>query len=301
MSRKELVMNAVRPVNAPVTKFILGRHYQGDMKPVVNEPVKRVLVLAPHMDDETIGPGGTLRQHADQGAEIHCLFITDGASSVSEMSIDELKAKRKEEIDRVTGILGLSSVSYMNQPDGGVNSNPENIQYLKKKILEIDPEIIYTTPFIDAHRDHTATARLLSDTLKRMEDVKVKVRLYEINCAFPPDAINCLVDTTEQHEKKVEATKVFESQAIAFDGFLELNHYKGQLASPDVKTAEGFIEWNKKSFVEHCEALTQMEYNFAEKFKQVNRTDTLLWALFKNYAMKKDLYRKTMNNTNQSS
>lgn len=56
MSRKELFMNAVRPVNAPMTKFILGRHYNADLMALKNEPVQKVLVLAPHMDDETIGP-----------------------------------------------------------------------------------------------------------------------------------------------------------------------------------------------------------------------------------------------------
>ncbi|MYL36448.1 PIG-L deacetylase family protein [Halobacillus litoralis] len=295
MSRKELFMNAVRPVNAPMTKFILGRHYNADLMALKNEPVQKVLVLAPHMDDETIGPGGTLRQHADQGAEVHCVFITDGASSVSEMSAEELNAKRRQEIDKVKDILGLTDVTYLNLPDGGVTSTPDAVQYLKEKIETLSPDIIYTTPFIDAHTDHSATAKLLSDTLKRMDNVRSKIRMYEINCAFPPDSINCLVDTTEQHEKKVEATEVFDSQAIAFDGFLELNRYKGKLASDPVETAEAFIEWDKSNFVKHVDVLDQMGYDFPEKFKQVNRTDTLLWAIFKNYAMKKDLYRKTIN------
>ncbi|MBX0357756.1 PIG-L deacetylase family protein [Halobacillus sp. Nhm2S1] len=295
MNKKELLMNAVRPVNAPVTNVILGRHYSGDMEAVKNEKVNNVLVLAPHMDDETIGPGGTLRQHAEQGANIHCLFITDGGSSVSDRSAEELMALRRNEIDKVQEILGLASVTYMNQPDGQVKSTRESMELLKEKINTIQPELIYCTPYIDAHVDHTATAKLLSDTLKEMEDFKGNIRMYEINCAFPPSAINVLVDTSAQHAKKVEATEVFDSQAIAFDGFLRLNQYKGKLAEPNVQTAEGFVQWDRRGFINHCETLEKMEYNFPRSFKQVNRTDTLLWAIFKNYAMKKDLYRKTSN------
>ncbi|QHT48052.1 PIG-L family deacetylase [Bacillus sp. SB49] len=294
MSRKELAMKVVRPVNSPVTKTLLKRHYNEDLEPVIDEGVKNVLVLAPHMDDETIGPGATLRKHADAGANVHVLFITDGGSSVSDLSKEELMEARRAEIDEVTTILGLTSVDYLNLPDGSVSSDPTSISYIKEKIERIQPEVIYTTPYIDAHPDHTHTAQLLADTLKELPNFYPKVRMYEINCAFPPSAINCVIDTTDQHGHKVEATKVFGSQAIAFDGFLELNHLKGNLVTPGVETAEAFIEWERGYFINHCDTLTNMNYHFPKYFKQVNRTDTLLWAIFKNYAMKKDLYRKTM-------
>lgn len=294
MNKKEMIMNVARPVNRPLTRNLLKRHYTASMKPAAIEKDKKVLVLAPHMDDETIGPGATLCKHADYGAEIHCLFITDGGGSVSGLSEEELKSSRREEIDKVMDILKLSEVSYMDLPDGAVSSKEENIQYLKKKIEEVNPEVIYTTPYIDAHPDHTATAQLLADTLKQVHTFDGLVRMYEINCAFPPDFINCLIDTSDQYGKKVQATEVFASQAIAFDGFLELNQWKGRLAEPPVLSAEGFIELNKQAFIDHCDKLKQQEINFPKWFKQVNRTDTLLWALFKNYDQKKDLYRHSL-------
>ena len=38
---------------------------------------RRILVLAPHMDDETIGCGGALVRHARKGAHITVIFLTD--------------------------------------------------------------------------------------------------------------------------------------------------------------------------------------------------------------------------------
>ena len=38
---------------------------------------KKVLVIAVHPDDETLGAGGTLLKHKAKGDEIHCIFCTD--------------------------------------------------------------------------------------------------------------------------------------------------------------------------------------------------------------------------------
>src|SRR5688572_2212586 len=46
---------------------------------LVWEPgAETVLALAPHMDDETMGCGGTLALHAQRGATVTVAFLTDG-------------------------------------------------------------------------------------------------------------------------------------------------------------------------------------------------------------------------------
>ena len=39
--------------------------------------MKKILVVAPHADDETLGCGGTLLKHCNQGDEIYWLIVTD--------------------------------------------------------------------------------------------------------------------------------------------------------------------------------------------------------------------------------
>src|SRR5882724_2841134 len=47
--------------------------------PVVCKPESgKILVLAPHMDDETLGCGGTIARHAQAGADVAVVFLTDG-------------------------------------------------------------------------------------------------------------------------------------------------------------------------------------------------------------------------------
>ena len=43
---------------------------------------RRVLVVAPHMDDEVIPCGGTLILLAEQGAEIHVTYATDSSAGL---------------------------------------------------------------------------------------------------------------------------------------------------------------------------------------------------------------------------
>ncbi|MGA9292739.1 MAG: PIG-L family deacetylase, partial [Ignavibacteriaceae bacterium] len=60
----------------------------------------KVLVLAPHFDDEVIGCGGTLYKHLQKGAEVTVAFLTDGrngSKSTSNLPLKELK-KAEEKI-----------------------------------------------------------------------------------------------------------------------------------------------------------------------------------------------------------
>src|SRR5512138_1319717 len=56
-----------------------------------------VVVLAPHMDDETLGCGGTLAKHRRRGANVLAVFLTDGRQG--SRALDELQgeARRQKE------------------------------------------------------------------------------------------------------------------------------------------------------------------------------------------------------------
>ncbi|WP_085994108.1 PIG-L deacetylase family protein [Oceanobacillus senegalensis] len=290
MNIKQLIMNVVKPINIPITRWILKRHYSATKPLSGTLGAKRVLVLAPHMDDETIGPGGILRKHANEGAEVHVAIITDGSSSVSDLSKEALTAARMKEMDEVKSILGIHTIHYLGLPDGGVKSNEASQSKVESLINDIEPDIIYSTPFVDAHPDHTATVKTLSDVLKKRQQKDTVVRLYEINCPFPPTHVNCVVDISETMADKQKAIDVFSSQVIAFDGFVELNRLKSKMVNQSIKYAEVFMEFTPKKLNHHCDTLDKHRESFPHVFKQANRTDTLLWAIYKNNKWKTKLY-----------
>ncbi|MBM7571337.1 PIG-L deacetylase family protein [Aquibacillus albus] len=292
MNLKELIINLFKPINIPMTKLILNNHYKGDKALSGTNHAKRVLILAPHMDDETIGPGGTIKRHADEGAEVHCVFITDGSNSVSDLPKEELIKARQREVENVKDILGLTDIHYMGLPDGEVASDEASQQQLLAIIKKVNPDMIYSTLLVDAHPDHTATARILADTIEQIPDLDCTIRQYEINCAIPPAYINCNVDISQTFDTKKAAIDKFESQAIAFDGFLALNKIKANIVNGQVRAVEGFLELSPDELVAHAKKIPTKD--FSRMFKQINRTDTLLWAIFKNLKAKQDMYRNSL-------
>ncbi len=289
---KDTLLKSAEPVVVPVTRLLMKKHYQNSQKTASVVPNQHILVLAPHMDDETIGLGGTIRRHADTGSQVTCLFITDGGRSVSRLPGKELAVLRKAEISQVQPILGIDQVVYCDLPDGDVGNRPDLSGTIAEHIKRLQPDIIYSTTFVDAHPDHVATAEALAGALEQVDSINPLIRLYEINCPFPPAAINCLIDISETLPAKRRAIGVFQSQAIAFDGFLELNRMKAHLAENAIDAAEGFLQLSSKEFQEIMQAIKNENYDYPKLFKQANRTVTLLWAIYKNHRLKKRIYQQ---------
>ena len=75
-----------------------------------------VLVVAPHMDDEVIGPGGTLRRHVEAGAAVTVVFLTDGR--LGGYDDGTLLQRRKEESRRAAELLGFGELIFLDAPTG---------------------------------------------------------------------------------------------------------------------------------------------------------------------------------------
>src|SRR5581483_3324065 len=101
---------------------------------LVWEPgAERVLVLAPHMDDETIGCGGALAQHVRAGANVHVVFLTDGRHGSGKLGAltgearreaeMQLVATRKEEALRALATLGVQGWTFLDVEDGTLSND----------------------------------------------------------------------------------------------------------------------------------------------------------------------------------
>ena len=113
----------------------------------------KVLVVVAHPDDETIGMGGTVLRHIDQGHEVFFCCVTDGAGARhNESSLQEkcfLKASRSYGVVRHY-LLGL--------PDQQLDDGPllNLIKPLEEVFRECRPDIVYTHTDADVNQDHRA-------------------------------------------------------------------------------------------------------------------------------------------------
>ena len=111
----------------------LSRAGQPAMPPVQFSPTDRILVLAPHPDDEVIATGGIIQQALKQGLPIHVVFYTYGDNNewasavyrdhpvVMPKAMQGMGMIRHDEAIRADAVLGLSptNLTFLGYPDFG--------------------------------------------------------------------------------------------------------------------------------------------------------------------------------------
>ena len=123
-------------------------------------PPGRVVVVAPHPDDEVLGVGATLAEWATAGTPIVIVGVTDGeASHPGSLTVTppELAMRRADERVRALGLLGIdpAAVVRLGLPDGGVDAG--TVAGALTAVLR--PGDICLAPVErDGHPDHDATA-----------------------------------------------------------------------------------------------------------------------------------------------
>lgn len=182
----------------------------------------RILVIAPHPDDETLGCGGSLLKHKSDGDSLSWLVATRGHEP--QWSAELLDRKEKE-IASVTAAYGFDQTIRLNFPSIKLDTIPldEFIAAIRNAIGDCKPELVYLNHFGDVHSDHRivfeATMSVLKPFYSDKHGVK-RVLSYEVMSstdaaplnparAFVP---NVFTDVTDFLEKKLEIMALYESE-----------------------------------------------------------------------------------------
>lgn len=188
--------------------------------------VKRVLVVAPHPDDETIGAGGTIAKFTAEGHEVAVLIVSGHLPPLYKQADYD---KTVEEAHRAFAILGVSHSRFLEIPATRIGLEPvsEVNGRIADVVKEIGPQIVLC-PFPDRHIDH----RLVFESVmvatrpvgpgRGIELLAAYETLSETHWNAPhmePNFVpNWVVDITEYIQRKVDALKCYESQIPAFPG-----------------------------------------------------------------------------------
>jgi N-acetylglucosamine malate deacetylase 1 len=101
----------------------------------------RRMVVAPHCDDETLGPGGLLAKYPDTVVLV----------------VAQPTGERVDEFHRGMEKLAVNSVWGLGLVDGQVGADPMHlVTLLDKRLAEYQPEELYL-PAPGTHQDHIAT------------------------------------------------------------------------------------------------------------------------------------------------
>ena len=133
---------------------------------------QRVLVLAPHPDDETLGCGLTILRTLERGGQVRLIVATDGSGARPDIDPQAMAAIRKDELDAATLALGLApgDVERLDIPDGDLaNSIDQLTTILAARISEWRPDVILVTASCDPHPDHAALGEAARSAMIKQE------------------------------------------------------------------------------------------------------------------------------------
>jgi LmbE family N-acetylglucosaminyl deacetylase len=183
----------------------------------------RVLVIAPHMDDEVLGVGGTIARHVVEHDEVYVCFV---AHRVYDHQFDP--KKNKTEIiasHKAQKVLGYKEAAFLNLNDERLDVCLQDIIIpLEKYIAKIEPDIAYICHRGDNNQDHRAVFQAAMVALRPSanKDLK-KVLSYEVPSSteqsppFPEYAFspNYYVNIEHYLDIKLKAMRCYEKERRA--------------------------------------------------------------------------------------
>ncbi len=177
---------------------------------VVAPEGKRVLVLAAHHDDETIGAGGTLLRMGPQAEAMQCVYYTDGANISGKLSPQETRIARQHEAAKVWKRLGGQAPIFLDIPNRQDHIDPDAAARLSKIIHKFKPDTLFLPLFFEQPVEHRRLNQLLRMAYAvRPPKKPITVWGYQITCRVPG---NVVVDITNIAKKKYKLNRLWRSQ-----------------------------------------------------------------------------------------
>lgn len=180
-------------------------------------PCGRVLVLAPHADDEVLGVGGTIARHTARGDCVEVIVLTDGVCGTLDGAADsQLLDRRVAEARRGLERLRVTDVDFWGLPEGHAPDDDvlaTLAMRLAMRVASARPEVVYAPWIGEEHRDHHQAARLarLGLALAGFEGFALG---YEVWTPLEPEWV---VDVSSVWERKLAALDEHASQLAHTD------------------------------------------------------------------------------------
>ncbi len=161
----------------------------------------KVVVFAPHPDDETLACGGTIAKKISEGYEVIIVVVTDGRYAFldllninSDPTPSELKEIRKKEAQRAAKILGVcqENLMFLDIEEGTLEKNERIARKRITEILEESlPKEVYFPQKNEFNYEHVVTNRLVRNVINQFQLRPVEYQ-YLIAWSFPFNLISRL-------------------------------------------------------------------------------------------------------------
>lgn len=179
--------------------------------------MSKILVIAPHPDDEVLGCGGAMAKHTKRGDKVYLCFVT---KAYAPEWPEEFLTNRPKEIEKSNKILGVKKTYFLNYPAAKLDTilQKELNEAIARVVNRVKPDVLYIPHKGDLHSDHRLVFEASLVATRPQGHVIKKILSYEIlsetewgqliNLFVP----GVYVDISKTFKKKIKAIKAYKSE-----------------------------------------------------------------------------------------
>jgi N-acetylglucosamine malate deacetylase 1 len=229
------------------SKILESKCFNDTLQPIVMDcpQADRILVIAPHPDDDIFGAGGVLLRLAEKGAEIKTLYVTDTGNT------QDTRNKIHDEAILISGKLGATAV-FLGGQSGGIAEGGLEQQALTTTLRSFRPDIILTTFLLDDHVDHRQANLILTASLNAT-GLSPEIWSYQIYTTVIP---NVVIDITAVMDQKEQLMRMWKNVS----GNRDWAHYvRGMnamncryLSGTEKRYGEAYFVLPAKEYIDLC-------------------------------------------------
>jgi len=207
----------------------------------------RLLIVAAHPDDETLGCGGTIVKAIKCGAHVGVLFLGEGISArflpdeYGSKEFKEQTEKRQKESEAAIKILGVQEVKYGERLCTQFDKYPllSLVKEIESFMEEFKPTMLFTHNPSEVNIDHRITHEAIETACRPTRSwIPKEIYTFEIICSnsfkfmsgFNP---NVFVDISNEWDTKLKAWSYYQGESRVFPfprsdkGLEMLSHFRG--------------------------------------------------------------------------
>ena len=229
----------------------------GRVRPFESPGGQRVLVVAAHPDDETIGCFATILSHLECGDSVRVLVVTDGSGSrAGGLGPGEMARARSLEIKEVSKLMPGIHLVQLGLVEGHWEAG-ELATVLEQQLTQFAPDLVYAPSCVDFHPEHLKVARAIASALGmcatraagQLRSVEAPlaapharvvaqkgaapsaptVRAYEMQVPLSLELANRYTPLGRHYQAKARAIAAYRSQRGALDLWRREARYLGAL------------------------------------------------------------------------
>lgn len=217
----------------------------------------KILIIAPHPDDEILGCGGIIKKFLSSSIQVEILLLTDGSGEIHRKTLSQV---RKNEFNSALFDMGNISNVCLEFPDGELDKYFKQlvdamVEYFKKN----QPRIIFVPYILDYNIDHRISNYALTEVFKKIKFINSYIAMYEIwtPIIYP----NHYINITKEFGAKYTALKCYETQEKYYR-ILEkvelLNKLRAKLSMRTkveyMECFKGFSVYDYIDIIEYCKS-----------------------------------------------